>query len=138
MRLRWELSWARWGRWRRNRPFWGGLVSLAGGLTILLLPANQFTVLALPGVAGLAGFLLGGLIAAMGPLLWFLPEQRVVLGIAIVLLALASFVYSNLGGFLIGMLLSIIGGSLAFAWTPITQRSTPPHSQPSPTPRPRP
>lgn len=122
MRLRWELSWARWGRWRRNRPFWGGLVSLAGGLTILLLPANQFTVLALPGVAGLAGFLLGGLIAAMGPLLWFLPEQRVVLGIAIVLLALASFVYSNLGGFLIGMLLSIIGGSLAFAWTPITQR----------------
>ncbi|MEV4731882.1 DUF6114 domain-containing protein [Saccharopolyspora sp. NPDC049426] len=132
--MRSELSWARWGRWRRSRPFWGGLVSLAGGLTILLLPANYFTVLALPGVAGLAGFLLGGLIAAMGPLSWFLPEQRVVLGIAIVLLALASFVYSNLGGFLIGMLLSIIGGSLAFAWKPSTQGSTPPHSQPSPTP----
>lgn len=134
MRLRWELSWAGWNRWRRSRPFWGGLVSLAGGLTILLLPAGQFTVLTLPGIAGLAGFLLGGLIAAMGPLLWFLPEQRVVLGIAIVLLALASFVYSNLGGFLIGMLLSIIGGSLAFAWAPTTQRSTPPGSQPDPTP----
>lgn len=136
MRMRWELSWARWNRWRRSRPFWGGLVSLTGGLTILLLPANQFTVLALPGVAGLAGFLLGGLIAAMGPLLWFLPEQRLVFGIAIVLLALASFVYSNLGGFLIGMLLSIIGGSLAFAWTPTAQRSTPQSSQHAPNPRP--
>lgn len=74
----------------------------------------------------------------MGPLLWFLPEQRVMLGIAIVLLALASFVYSNLGGFLIGMLLSIIGGSLGFAWTPsATKRPTPPHPRPSPTPRPR-
>ncbi|MFC3488643.1 hypothetical protein SAMN05216266_1425 [Amycolatopsis marina] len=137
-----ELSWGRWWaasvRWRRGRPFWGGVVTLAGGLIILLLPANQFTVLALPGVAGLAGFLLGGLIAAMGPLLWFLPEQRVMLGIAIVLLALASFVYSNLGGFLIGMLLSIIGGSLGFAWTPsATKRPTPPHPRPSPTPRPR-
>lgn len=115
-------TWKRWltqgNRWRRGRPFWGGLLAVAGGITILVLPANQYTVLALPGVAGLTGFLLGGLIAAMGALLWFLPEQRALLGVAIVLLALASFVYTNLGGFLIGMLLSLIGGSLGFAWHP--------------------
>lgn len=138
MELRWGRWWATSARWRRGRPFWAGVVTLAGGLIILLLPANQFTVLALPGVAELAGFLLGGLIATMGPLLWFLPEHRIMLSIATVLLALASFVYSNLGGFLIGMLLSIIGGSLGFAWTPsATKRPTPPHPRPSPTPRPR-
>lgn len=107
---------AAWHRWRHTRPFWGGAFALAGGLVIVLLPAGQFTVLTLPGVAGLAGFLLGGVIAAMGLLLWLQPEHRAVLGIAIVLLAIASFVYSNLGGFLLGMLLAIIGGCLGLAW----------------------
>lgn len=114
-----------WGRWRRGRPFWAGLFSLAGGLTILLLPANQFTVLTLPGTAGLAGFLLGGMIAAMGVLLWFLPEQRAVLGIAVVLLSLASFVYTNLGGFLLGMVLGLVGGNLGFAWMPTSVAAVP-------------
>jgi hypothetical protein len=34
-----------------------------------------------------------------------------------ILLALASWITSNLGGFFIGMLIDVVGGSLAFAWT---------------------
>lgn len=127
---------AAWRRWRRTRPFWGGAFALTGGLVIMLLPANHFTVLTLPGIAGLAGFLLGGLIAAMGLLLWFLPDQRVILGIAIVLLAIASFVYTNLGGYLLGMLFAIVGGCLGFAWTTNpTQPQATHRLPPSPTPR---
>ena len=37
--------------------------------------------------------------------------------IAGVLLAVLSFIASNLGGFFIGMLLGIIGGSMGFGWT---------------------
>ncbi|MBA0124676.1 hypothetical protein H0B56_03885 [Haloechinothrix sp. YIM 98757] len=134
-------TWSRWlkraNQWRRDRPFWAGLFTLAGGTTILILPANQYTVFALPGVAGLTGFLFGGLIAACGAFLWFLPEQRALLGVATVLLALASFVYSNLGGFLIGMLLSLIGGSLGFAWTRPSPQLTQRGPQTRPTPHPR-
>lgn len=131
-----SLAW--WRRWRHRRPFWAGVFTLAGGLTIVLLPANQFTVLMLPGVAGLAGFLLGGLITAIGPLQWFLPDQHILLGITTVLLALAAFIYTNLGGFLLGTLLSIIGGCLSFAWTPDpTPPQTPPRPRPSPAPRAR-
>jgi hypothetical protein len=35
-----------------------------------------------------------------------------------VLVSLASFVYANLGGFVVGMLLGLVGGALAAAWTP--------------------
>lgn len=118
---------ANWTHWRRSRPFWSGLLSVAGGLTILLLPANQYTILTLPGIGGLVGFLLGGLITALGALLWLRPEQHDVFGVAIVLLALASFIYTNLGGFLVGMVLSVLGGCFAFAWQAVEQASEPSH-----------
>ena len=41
-----------------------------------------------------------------------------------VLLSLASFVYSNLGGFLAGMILGLLGGMLAVAWTPTAGQPT--------------
>jgi hypothetical protein len=122
---------AGWLRWRRSRPFWGGLFTLAGGLTIVWLPANQYTVLALPGIAGLAGFLLGGLCIALGLMLWFHPAQRTFAGSMIVLCALASFVYTNFGGFLIGMILTLLGGGLGFAWK--TTEGVSPHADSTPT-----
>lgn len=107
----------RYRSWRRRRPFWAGALAIAGGATIVLLPANQYTVFALPGTAGLAGFLLGGGLIAVGLMLWAQPDQHAVFGVGLVLLSLASFLYSNLGGFLLGMLLGVFGGCLAFAWT---------------------
>jgi uncharacterized protein DUF6114 len=54
-----------------------------------------------------------------------------------VLLALSTWITSNLGGFFVGMLLGVLGGSLAFAWQPRDSSSTdaapPPRAtQPSP------
>jgi hypothetical protein len=46
------------------------------------------------------------------------PAQRYFFGILAVLIALGSFVTSNLGGFLIGGLMGVIAGGLIFAWTP--------------------
>jgi hypothetical protein len=36
--------------------------------------------------------------------------------------SLASFLLSNLGGFVIGMLLGILGGSMAVGWVPDIER----------------
>ena len=111
--------------WRRSRPFWGGL---------LLDPGRRWSCIAIPlltmlahgsvkvviyiGIGGVFGVLIGGLLVACGLLIWFHPVQRVFYAMAGVLLAVASFVATNLGGFFIGMLLGVIGASLSFGWTP--------------------
>lgn len=111
-------AWAWWRQWRRRRPVVAGLLAIAAGSTIVLLPANQYTVFALPGTAGLTGFLLGGGMIALGVLLWTQPQHHALLGVALVVAALASFLYTNLGGFLLGMLLGVLAGCLAHAWNP--------------------
>ncbi|MBX6386986.1 MAG: ABC transporter permease, partial [Microbispora sp.] len=108
------------GSWRRSRPFWGGLLVLVAGLELLSIP---FATQALPliiqsGTVG-ATYLIALVLIILGLLIWLQPNQRVFLGVVAVLVSIASFVYANLGGFLIGMLLGLIGGALAVAWTPV-------------------
>ncbi|MEU4782661.1 DUF6114 domain-containing protein [Micromonospora sp. NPDC023633] len=50
------------------------------------------------------------------------PQQRVFYAVLSLLLGLVSWLTSNLGGFLVGMLLALVGGALAFAWTPDKRR----------------
>ena len=50
--------------------------------------------------------------------MWFFPDYRVFAGIATLICALLSMVVSNFGGFLFGMLLALVGGSLGFSWSP--------------------
>ena len=56
-----------------------------------------------------------------GLVTWFNPTHKTFYSIAGVVLGIVSFPASNLGGFFLGMLLAIIGGSIAFAWTPIEE-----------------
>lgn len=106
--------------WRRTRPFWAGLLAMFGGFVIFTLPLAPLPIMNHEGIAGVSGGLFGALIMAMGLFLWFLPAQRYFSGVITILLSLASFVTSNFGGFLIGMIFGIIGGSLAMAWAPLT------------------
>jgi hypothetical protein len=75
------------------------------------------------GIGGVFGVLLGVLLIACGLLLWLNPAHRTFYAIAGVLLAVLSFIASNFGGFFIGMLLGIIGGSMGFGWTPGADRA---------------
>jgi hypothetical protein len=117
-------AWQAFGTWRRSRPFWGGLLLILAGLEMIAIPLlsvvahNSVKVVIYIGIGGIFGVLIGGLLMACGLLIWFHPVQRVFYGIAGVLLAVASFVATNLGGFFVGMLLGVTGGSLSFGWTP--------------------
>jgi hypothetical protein len=104
--------------WRRTRPFWGGLLITAGGGEILFTEKAPLGVVLHVGPQGLAGYLLPSMMILCGLLLWFAPAQRTFYSVLSVLLSLGTWLTANLGGFLIGMLLGVVGGSLAFGWTP--------------------
>lgn len=116
-------------QWRRTRPFWGGLLITAGGAQILITEWAPFRVVLHIGLQGLAGYLLPAVMVLCGLLLWFTPAQRTFYGVLSVMLSLGTWVTSNLGGFFIGMLLGLVGGSLAFGWSsqarrePVRQRN---------------
>ena len=114
-------------RWRRSRPFWGGFFTLLGGAIITLGPASAYRVMLQAGTVIWEGVLVGALITVLGLFLWFQPSMRHFFGVLIVLLSVVSFITSDIGGFVIGMTLSITGGSLGFAWVPVDPATIKPH-----------
>jgi hypothetical protein len=104
--------------WRARRPFWGGLLLALAGGEILLTEKASLKVVMHIGMQGLAGYLLPTLMALLGLLILFNPAQRLFYSITGVLLSLGTWVTSNLGGFLIGLLLGVTGSCLTFGWLP--------------------
>jgi len=109
-------------RWRRTRPFWGGLWAILGGAICALGPASAIKLLIASGTTVWMGILVGLLISIFGLFLWFAPQQRHLVGVLIAVLSVISLITSDFGGFLIGMLLGITGGAMGFAWVPAQPR----------------
>ena len=130
-----ELVAARWRQWRHGRPFWGGVFVVAGAAVTLLSERAPLPLMVHIGVQGVAGYLVPVMLLVCGLLLWFHPAQRTFYSILAVLLALGSWITSNLGGFFGGMLLGLLGGSLGFAWE---RRDSPPATRPARPPPPLP
>lgn len=102
--------------WRRTRPFWGGLLVLLGGGEILLTYRASFGIVLHFGLYGLAGYLVPAMLLLLGALIVFDPAHRTFYSVLAVLAALGTWLTSNLGGFFLGMLLGLVGGSMAFGW----------------------
>jgi hypothetical protein len=105
-------------RFRRSRPFWAGLLVVIAGLELGALPVGPTDPLIRAGRSAGAGLACAALLLLMGVVILLLPSQRVVAGLIAVAASLGSFVLSNLGGFVIGMLLGVLGGSMAVGWVP--------------------
>jgi hypothetical protein len=113
-------GWRNFRRWRRGRPFWGGLLLLLSGVEVLASGNLDLTDIHLHiGPVGFLSYLIPGMIALCGLLSWISPAQRLFYGIVGALVAVYSLIGVNLGGFFIGMLLGITGGALTAAWTPV-------------------
>lgn len=111
--------------WRRTRPFWGGLLVIAGASEMLVSEQAPLPVVTHIGIQGLAGYLIPTFMAFSGVLLWLNPIDRTIYSLLALFLALGSWITSNLGGFFVGMLVGVIGGSLAFAWTTDSEYRSP-------------
>ncbi|WP_433386379.1 DUF6114 domain-containing protein [Micromonospora sp. KLBMP9576] len=130
----------RWRRWRRGRPFTAGVLIALGGVEMLVTLRAPLGVLLHIGPQGLAAYLVPTVLVLCGVLLIATPQQRVFYAVLSLVLGLVSWLTSNLGGFLIGMLLALVGGALAFAWTPdkrsrpagdTATADAPPHREPA-------
>ncbi|MGW1160585.1 DUF6114 domain-containing protein [Streptomyces sp. NPDC002513] len=115
--------------WRGTRPFWAGLYVLLGGFPIIYFPYAHLQLghltLAMATTAGAGSLIIGVLLIVLGFSLWFQKHIRTFAGVAAILLALVSLPVSNFGGFVVGFLLSLVGGVMAVSWAP----GTPPEKQ---------
>ncbi|MFF5438767.1 DUF6114 domain-containing protein [Streptomyces achromogenes] len=120
----------RFATWRGERPFWGGLFTLAAGVPILYWPYANLDMdgvpLALATTSGSGSLIIGILLIALGVALWFRPHQRVFAGLATLLLALISFPVANFGGLFLGLAAGLVGGCLACSWAPPDPTEPPP------------
>ena len=112
-------AWQRFRHWRRRRPFWGGLLLLLSGLTMFLSANLTLADMEVHfGQEGYLSYLLPIIMLLTGALIWITPAQRLFYAVIGLVTALYSLIGLNLGGFGLGMLLGIVGGALAIAWTP--------------------
>lgn len=109
--------------WRSTRPFWAGVLTFLAGVPILYVPYAHIgfggLLLALSSTTGAGSLFIGIMLMVFGIAMWCQPQIRVVAGIAAILLSLMSFPVANFGGFFIGLLLGLMGGSLACSWEPL-------------------
>ncbi|MEU2513190.1 DUF6114 domain-containing protein [Streptomyces syringium] len=111
--------WAAWRQWRKGRPFWGGLAAIVAGAEISAIPLAPLKIMLHQGIAGIPSVLMGLVMIVMGLTAWFAPQYRTLAGVLTVMVATATLVMSNLGGFLFGTIIGTIGGGMIFAWQPL-------------------
>jgi len=121
---------SRFWRWRHARPFWGGLLVTLAGIWIFLTVKAPLPVVVHVGMQGFIGYLVPIMVALCGVLLLANPTQRLFYSLIAAVLSLASWLTSNLGGFLVGLLLGLVGSALAFAWSPDKRRGPAPAETP--------
>ena len=117
-------GWRAFRVWRRSRPFWAGLWTLIAALELWSIPFLQPLMtqgklnVKIAGIAGVSTMAITPALIMMAVAMWFAPGYRIFAGVFTLVCALLSLVVSNFGGFLLGMLLGVFGGGLAFSWTP--------------------
>jgi len=131
-----------------NKPTAAFVLSLIGGILILLgavflmvvmsvlsgfagsipgMPAGATDILLIYGVVGLI-FALLVLVGAV--MMWARPQQHVAWGVVVLLFSLFSFISG--GGFLLGLILGLVGGILGIVWKPSMPMPAPMMQQPMP------
>ncbi|MEV6802620.1 DUF6114 domain-containing protein [Micromonospora rifamycinica] len=120
-------AWRAFRRWRRARPFWGGLLTALAGLEIFATTQMSLGGLTFQmGPTGFLSWLIPVILVTCGMLMWFTPQQRLFYAVIAAVTAVYSLIGVNLGGFFIGLLLGMVGSALGFAWVPARTPALPP------------
>ena len=114
--------WQRFRRWRSGRPFVPGLLLILSGIIIaapayITIHISDLLVM-ISTISGVSTLLIGILLVMFGLGAWFQSATSNYVGVLGIIVAIIALPTSNLGGFVIGSLLGIIGGAFTFAWQP--------------------
>ncbi|MDQ4491100.1 DUF6114 domain-containing protein [Sinomonas sp. ASV486] len=108
---------SRFRHWRRQRPFVGGLLAMLGGVEMFFSGQLDLGHLHIQlGIEGLQATVIPIVLVLLGVLSVTMPPHHVFYGVLTLVVAVYSLVGVNMGGFLVGMLLSVVGGVLVAAW----------------------
>lgn len=105
---------------RRTRPFWGCVVLALGAYFIISPVLTTFSATVSMGTAAVSGWVIGGIMLTAAGVSLVSPSQRHFAALMAMIVSVASLVLTNLGGYVIGMALGIVGSGMVFAWTPDT------------------
>jgi len=118
--LRAALSGSR--RWlrafRRTRPFWGALWLGLGGYWIIHFSLGSFHIVVSSGFSAISGWIVGGGMLLCALIGLMAPSQKLTVGAIGLVLSIVSLIASNIGGFLVGMTLGVVGATMMLAWGP--------------------
>ena len=118
-----------WAGPQEPKPVMAFVLSVVGGVFILLgaaleVWASYLESLLSPPVGfsvpflllGVIGLVVGFLVILFSVMLFVQPQHHVILGVLILVASLLSVI--SYWGFVIGLVLGVVGGVLAIAWTP--------------------
>ncbi|MFD7021043.1 DUF6114 domain-containing protein [Promicromonospora sukumoe] len=110
--------------WRRQRPFVGGVLLVLAGLEMLFLRGpiglDQLgvNVVLRFGVEGAQATILPLVLILLGILVIAQPVHRVFYGVIALAISVYSIAGVNLGGWVVGFLLGVVGGVIVVSWGP--------------------
>src|SRR6185312_4835703 len=102
-----------------HRPFWGGFLMMLSGVVLYLsanLQPGNITIHL--GLQGFLSYVLPLIMVLTGALVWASPSQRIFYGVIGLVTAIYSLIGLNLGGFLIGFFIGMMGSVITLAWIP--------------------
>src|SRR5947209_3440385 len=94
------------------------MISIIGVMASVEVLTRGTLNLSVAGIAGISTLAMTPLMLIIAIALCFAPSYRIFAGVFTIICALLSMVVSNFGGFVFGMLFGVIGGALAFSWSP--------------------
>ena len=110
--------------WRRQRPFVGGLLVVLAGVEMFFSTQLDIGQLHIQmGIEGFQATIIPIGLVLLGVLAVLMPQHRIFYGVIALALSIYSIIGVNLGGFIVGMLLSAVGGILVVSWLPKPARA---------------
>lgn len=129
-------GWRNFRRWRRGRPFWGGAITILSGVVFFLSGHITFGGIKIAfGPQEFLGWVIPLVLLLCGLLTLLTPAQRIFYGVLAAAVSVGGLLGLNLGGFIVGMLLGMVGGALGASWAPVQlppSAGTPPSEDPPP------
>ncbi|MEV0951758.1 DUF6114 domain-containing protein [Promicromonospora sp. NPDC050249] len=109
--------------WRKQRPFVGGVLVALAGLEMLLsgpikLDQLGMNVVLQFGVEGSQATILPLALILLGILSIAQPVHRIFYGVIALVISVYSIAGVNLGGWVVGFLLGVVGGVVVVSWAP--------------------